>query len=251
MRDVSGSPARMLLWPAVLALACLSVFTGPSSASALVRARRGRHVGACNSHRSQAVKKTRRVLVWDKSAGTDPYSGGQLTTLYACRRPAGASVRIGQNATDGGEYEGNVLTSDLRITGTLVSDLFTSGLASQEACYKYGDASDAQCATAATETAQVFNLTARRSLRQRLAGAAVAYAFSPAGAIAWEAPTSPGTTGSPLTLQAVGFNPSGLEKGLIETLDTGALGSSLQFTGLTLQWTNAGQPKSVLVSNAG
>ena len=191
------------------------------------------------------------MLVWDKPAGIDPDSGGQLTTLYACRRPAGVSVRIGQNATDGAEYVGNVATSDLRITGTLVSDVFTSGLASQEACYKSEDASDAQCATAATETARVFNLTTRRSLRQTLAGAAVAYAFSPAGAIAWEAPTSPGTTGSPLMLQAVGFNPSGLKKGLIETLDTGALGSSLQFAGLTLRWTNAGQSKSVVVSNAG
>jgi hypothetical protein len=187
--------------------------------------------------------------VWDKRTGTDPYSGGPLFTLYACLRPAGGSVPIGQNATDGAEYVGNVATSDLRITGTSVSDLFTTGLASQEACFKYG--AGPQCATAATETAQVFNLTGRRSLRQPLAAAPVAYAFSPAGAIAWEAPTSPGTSGSPLELQAVGFDPSSLRKGRIETLDSGELGRSLQFTALALHWTKAGQPESVVVSNSG
>ena len=49
--------------------------------------------------------------MWDKRTGTDPYSGGQLSTLYACLRPAGASVTIGQNAADGAEYVGNVATS--------------------------------------------------------------------------------------------------------------------------------------------
>jgi hypothetical protein len=49
----------------------------------------------------------------------------------------------------------------------------------------------------------VFDLAARRTLLQPLAGRTVAYAFTPSGAIAWEAPT-----------------------------------------GLTLEWTNAGQPKS-------
>lgn len=227
---------------------CLVMIAGSSSASASVRASRSRHVG-CSSHRSQAVKTTRRVRVWDKRTGTDPYSGGRLFTLYACLRPAGASVRIGQNATDGDEYAGNVATSDLRITGTSVSDLFTTGLASQQACVKYEP--EPQCATAATETAQVFNLTGGRSLRQPLAAAAVAYAFSPAGAIAWEVPTSPGSSGSPLELQAVGFDPSSLRKGPTETLDTGELGSSLQFAGLALQWTKAGQPESLVVSHAG
>jgi hypothetical protein len=249
MRYLGGSPARVVLGPA-LALACLAAFAGPSVASAGASASRSRHVGACNTHRSRAVKTTRRVVVWDKRSGTDPYSGGSLLTLYACLRPAGGSVPIGRNATDGDEYVGNLATSDLRITGTSVSDLFSTGLASQQACFKY-QPDDPQCATAATETAQVFNLTGRRSLRQSLAAAAVAAAFSPAGAIAWEAPTSPGTAGSPLELQAVGFDPSSLKKGPVETLDTGDLGGSLQFTGLTLHWTKAGQPESLVVSDAG
>jgi len=46
---------------------------------------------------------TRQVLVWRKRTGTDPDSGGRLTTLYACRRATGRSAEIGQNATDGAE----------------------------------------------------------------------------------------------------------------------------------------------------
>jgi hypothetical protein len=236
----------MLVGPAVLALACLAMFAGSSSASALIGARR--HVAECNSHRAHALTTTRRVLVWSKHSGTDPDSGGRLSTLYACLRPAGHSVAIGQRATDGAEYPGNVATSDLSITGTLVSDLFTTGLASQAACFKY-DPTNPLCATAASQTARVFNLATRRSLRQPLAGAAVAYAFASAGAIAWEAPTSPGTAGSSLMLQAVGFDPSSLREGPIETLDTGDLGSSLHFTALTLAWINAGQPKSVVLTS--
>ena len=143
---------------------------------------------------------------------------------------------------------GNVSTSDVSIAGTRVSDFFTTGLASQEACYK-SEPANPLCATAVTTIAQVFSLTNRRSLRQPLAGATVAYAFSWAGAIAWEAPTTPGTAGSPLILQAVGFDSSSLKEGQIATLDTGALGSSLKFTGLTLQWTNAGQAKTLVLSN--
>jgi hypothetical protein len=235
----------MLVRPAALALACLATFAGSSSASALISARR--HVAECNSHRAHALKTTRRVLVWSKHSGTDPESGGRLSTLYACLRPAGHSSAIGQRASSGAEYPGNVATTDLSITGTLVSDLFTTGLASQAACFKY-DPTNPQCATAASQTARVVNLATRRSLRQPLAGAAVAYAFASAGAIAWEAPTSPGTS-SPLMLQAVGFDPSSLKEGPIETLDSGDLGSSLHFTALTLEWINAGQPKSVVLTN--
>ena len=188
------------------------------------------------------------MLVWSKHSGTDPDSGGQLSTLYACLRPAGHSVAIGQRAAGGGEYPGNVATSDLSITGTLVSDLFTTGLASQAACSKY-EPTNSSCATAAGQTAQVFDLTTRQSLRQPLAGAAVAYAYASSGAIAWEAPTSPGTAGSPLMLQAVGFSPSSLRKGPIETLDTGDLGSVLHFIGLTLEWTNTGQPESAVLTS--
>jgi hypothetical protein len=246
--DRAGSSARILFRPAVLALVCVAAFAGSASGSALVGAQAPRTIPGCNSHRSFAVKMTSQVLVWRKHTGTDPDSGGRLTTLYACRRPAGSSVAIGQRAADGGEYIGNVATSDLSITGTQVSDLSASGLASQEACYKY-DPTNPQCATAASQVAQVFNLVTRRSLHQPLAGAAVAYAFAPTGAIAWEAPTSPGTMGSPLMLQAVGFDPSTLKEGPIETLDTGDLAGPLQFTGLTLEWMNAGQPKSAVLTN--
>jgi hypothetical protein len=247
LRWCGGFP-RMLVRSAALALACLATFAGSSSAWPLVDAHTVRHTGQCNAHRSHALQMTRQVLVWSKRSGTDPEGGGRLSTLYACLRPIGRSVAIGQRAANGGEYPGNVATSDLVISGRLVSDLFTTGLTSQSACFKY-DPTNPLCPTASHQTAQVFELSARRSLRQPLAGAATAYAFAATGAIAWEAPTSPGTVGSPLMLQAVGFSPASLKKGPIETLDTGDLGASLHFSGLTLEWVNAGEPKSVVLAN--
>lgn len=184
---------------------------------------------------------SRQVLVWSERSGTGRF------TLYACLRPAGQSVAIGKRLADDGPYAGNVATSQVVISGTLVSDLLATGLDGQSACLKY-DPTDPMCMTA-RQTAQVFDLAARRSLRQPLAGAAVAYAFASTGAIAWEAPISPGIASAPLMLQAVGFDPSTLEEGPIETLDTGDLGGSLQFTGLTLDWYNAGQPKSQALTN--
>jgi hypothetical protein len=53
---------------------------------------------------------------------------------------------------------------------------------------------------------------------------------------------------SPVQLQAVGFNPSSLQKSAVQTLDTGELGTTLQFTGLVLHWTKVGQGASVEVS---
>ena len=182
-----------------------------------------------------------RVLVWSERSGTGRF------TLYACLRPAGQSVAIGKRLADDGPYLGNVATSHVMISGTSVSDLLTTGLAGQSACLKY-DPTDPMCMTA-RQAAQVFDLDTRRSLRQPLAGAAVAYAFASTGAIAWEAPTSPGIASDPLMLQAVGFDPATLEEGPIETLDTGDLDASLHFTGLTLDWYNAGQPKSQTLTN--
>jgi hypothetical protein len=236
----------MLVRAAALALVCFATFAGSSSASVLISARG--QIAECNSHRSHALEMTRHVLVWSKHSGTDPESGGRLSTLYACLRPAGHSVAIGQRAAGGAEYPGNVATTDLSITGTLVSDLFTTGLASQAACFKY-DPTNPACATAASQTARFFNLATRQSLRQSLAGAAVAYVLASTGAIAWEVPTSPGIVSSPLMLQAVGFDTSSLKEGPIETLDSGDLGASLRFTGLTLEWSNAGEPKSVVLTN--
>jgi len=246
MRHLVVGPATALIGLAA-ALTCVAALAIPSMASARARTSRS---PACGSRHAGILKTTQRVKVWKKRTGTDPYSGGSLDTLYACLRPHGRSVVIGQTAGDGPEYVGNVATSQLAITKTTVSDLLTTGLASQQACFKY-DPTSPQCATAATETAQVFNLSRHRTLRQPLAGAPVAYAFSSDGAIAWESPVDPGTSGSPLELQAVGFDPSSLEKGAVQTLDTGDLGTALEFTGLVLHWTKAGQPVSQLVSSTG
>jgi hypothetical protein len=236
----------LLLRPAALALACLTAFAGGSSASALVGGGTVRHTEKCNAHRPHTLRMTRQVLVWNKPSGTDAESGGRRFTLYACLRPAGQSVAIGQRVGGANEYPGNVATTHLKITGAVVSDLFTIGLTGQGECFKY-DPTDPTCPIP-RQTARVFDLAARRTLLQPLAGRAVAYAFTPSGAIAWESPTSLLTRGSPLMLQAVGFDPSSLQEGPIETLDTGDLAPPLDFTGLTLEWTNAGQPKSAVLT---
>ena len=240
---------RQPVAPKRFAVASVLVLAAPvwaASTSAAVGVTR--HAGACDAHRARAARVTRQMIVWGKPTGIDPDSGGQLTTLYACLRPAGASRAIGRNAAAGPEYRGNVATADLSIEGARVSDHLTTGLASQEACFKY-EPDNPRCPSAATTTVQVFNLKSGSSLRQPLPGGAVTSAFSWAGAIAWEAPTEPGTAGSSLTLQAVRFDPSTLKKRPVATLDTGALGSVLNITGLTVHWTNAEQPKSLTVAN--
>jgi hypothetical protein len=235
--------ARTLVRPAVLALAGVAGLAATSTASAHTSVRR--HVGRCDTHLSklQRVKMTGQVLVWESNTGTESESGEPLITVYACLRPAGRSVAIGQRAEGGGEYVGNVQTTNLSISGVLVSDLVTTGLASQQACGKYEPGSPS-CAAEVSEVVRACNVRTGRSIRQPLPAAATTYAFTPRGAIAWEAPTSPGTTGSPTAVRAVSFNPSSMQKGSVDTLDSGALGSSLHFSGLTLTWTNAGEPKS-------
>ncbi len=203
---------------------------------------------SCNSHRAHTVKRSAKVLVWRRHTGFD-IGGGDLFTLYACLRPAGKSIKVGQTASGGGEFIGNDATSHLTLTGTQVSDLFTTGLASQAECYK-DDPTNPECVGAASSVAQVFRLGKHHSLSlsQDLATASIAYAFSTAGAIAWEAPVNPHVSTGPLMLQAITFAPSSLTRGTVQTLDTGSLGDSIQFSGLTVSWTNAGQSKSETLS---
>jgi hypothetical protein len=161
--------------------------------------------------------------------------------MHAYDRPTDRSIAIGESEEGGAEYVGNTQTTNLSISGALVSDVFTTGLANADACGKYGGTG---CASEVSVVAQVYNLSTHRSIRQPLAAAPTAYAFTSLGAIAWEIPTSE----SQAVLQAVSFDPSNLHEGSVETLDTGTLGSSLRFTGLTLAWTNAGQPKNQTIT---
>jgi hypothetical protein len=205
--------------------------------------------GSCNSHRKHAVMRTAQVIVWQKHTGTDEYGGGELFAVYACLRSGGKSIEIGQTATGGGEYEGNEAVTQLAVSGTQVSDVFSTGLAVREACSKT-DPTDPECVSQSTSVAQVFELKRHHSLSlaQPLATAYGAYAFSSAGAIAWEAPINPQVSAGPLMLQAVTFTPASLARGTVQTLDSGSLGDSIQFSGLTLNWTNGGQSKSQTLS---
>jgi hypothetical protein len=234
--------ARVLVRPTALALACLALFAATSTASAHKGPRK--HLGRCNAHLSKhaEVKQTSKVLVW-MGEGTSSESGEPVEALYACLRPAGKSVAIGENEENGGEYVGNVKTTNLSISGALVSDAVITGLAEQEACGKYGGTG---CAAQVSEVARVYDLTTGRSIHQPLAGAPTAYAFTSLGAIAWEVPTTENQT----VLQAVAFDRSNMKAGSVETLDTGVLGRSLHFTGLTLAWTSAGTPKSQTITPA-
>lgn len=234
---LASMPAR----PAVLVLACLAGLAATSTASAHESA--AKHVGRCDAHltKTSKVKATGKVLVWQEEA-EGRFGGEPAEILHACLRPAGKSVTIGENDQSGGEYVGNTQTSNPSISGTLVSDVVSTGLAEQETCGKYDGAN---CASEVQTVAQVYNLSTGRSLRQQLAGSSSVYVFSPLGAIAWETPV----TESQTVLQAVSFDPSNMHKGPVETLDEGALGSSLHFTGLTLTWTNAGQPKSQRIAS--
>jgi hypothetical protein len=224
------------LWPVVLVLVCSVALAAIPTASADARA--AKRLGRCDAHLAKPlrVKATRRVVVWRREV-TGASSGEPAEVLYACLRPAGRSVEIGQNDQSGAEYVGNTETSPPSISGTLVNDVVTSGFAAQEACGKYDGTN---CAAVVHVVARVYNMLTGRSIRQRLGTPTSAYAFSPLGAIAWETPL----TESETVLQAVSFAPSSMHEGAVETLDEGALGSSLHFSGLTLAWTNAGQPKS-------
>jgi hypothetical protein len=231
-----------------LALAVVASIALADASSATAAVVGQGHATSCQSHRAHALKRTPQVIVWSKRTGNDPDSGGPLTTLYACLRPGGASIAIGRRAGDGGEYPGNDATSNLHVTGTLVSDLYTTGIADQAACGKY-EPGNPVCATVAHQTARIYNLGTGKSLNEPLPAQTEAYAFTAAGALAWEAPTSPGVTGSPLMLGALGFDPSSLLAGPAQTLDrSGGLTGLPRFTGLTLQWTDDGQPRSVTLT---
>lgn len=224
-------------------LACAALLSAISAASAFAHKSTRKHVGRCNAHLSKPskVKATGKVLVWE-GEGASSESGDPVEILYACLRPAGRSVAIGENEEDGAEYVGNVETTNLSISGTLVSDVVTTGLADEEACGKYDGTG---YAGEVHEVARVYNLVTGRSIQQSLASTPTAYAFTSLGAIAWEIPTTETQT----VLQAVSFDPSNMKKGSVETLDTGALGRSLHFTRLTLAWTNAGKPKSQTITS--
>jgi hypothetical protein len=168
-----------------------------------------------------------------------------LTTYYACLRPAGKPIEVGQSAAGGGEYPGSESVADLRIAGTFVADSSAVGFASEAACGKSGEPATT-CAKAVTWWVEVVNAKTRRRLHASAGDGATAVAVSAAGAVAWVQAT--GSSDSLLLAMLLRAGGRGQLTGTEQTLDTGLIGQSLQFTGLMLRWTNSGQLKSQTLS---
>jgi hypothetical protein len=223
-------------------VACLGAIVALTAAPAAASHPHAPRVGSCDAHRPHAVAVTGKVIVYRRASGVDPYSGGSLTTYFACLRPGGTPVAVGQSAT-GSEYPGNEAISGLHIAGTFVADLSGSGFAGAAACGKYGGS---DCQQAITWWVEVADVSARRriALVQPVAGSR-ALAVSSTGAVAWVQ----ATTSSSWMLEATTLHhgAAGRLAGTPQTLDTGAIGTTLRFIGSTLSWTNAGQAKSQAV----
>jgi hypothetical protein len=192
---------------------------------------------ACNAHRAHATRVTPKVIVYPKRAGDDAY-GGTDTVYYACQRPAGKPVAVGTSSTSGGEYPANYAMSNLQVGGTYVGAVLASGYADASACSKYGGT---DCSGSIHVSVRAVDARARRWLQAPISGA-TALAVSAAGALAWVQPAS---SQGMSQLEAIVLRRGGPGRlvGAQRLLDTGAIGSALRFSGLTLSWTNSGRAK--------
>jgi hypothetical protein len=200
-----------------------------------------RPVGPCNAHRAHATRVTPKVIVYPKQLrGYDAY-GSTDTVYYACARPAGKPITIGTSSSGNGEYPGNYAVSMIRVAGTYVGAVLGSGYSDAAACGKY-DPTNPKCGDSIHLSVRLVATRAPGWMQAPITGAST-LAVSPAGALAWVQPS--GSAGSSqletLVVHRVG---AGRLAGARQLLDTGAIGPSLRFSGPTLFWTNAGQPKS-------
>jgi hypothetical protein len=205
---------------------------------------------SCTPKHKGVRAKNARVIVYGQYTGIDPDSGGPLTTYYACLRPKGQPVAIGQSAASGGEYPPNVEMQDLRIAGTFVTDESADGFASAAACSKYDPGP--QCNTIVKYWVKIANLAARRTVKIPLSGPVSSLALSPAGAAAWviSTPAPSPSSASNSTLYAIVVHPAGRGSlsGNLAVIDRGPEITSVSLAGSTLRWSNAGQPKSQTIS---
>jgi hypothetical protein len=216
----------------LLAAAIVSVGAAPAIAKPLSR---------CNAHRAHATKVTPRVIVYQKVAGSDDYGGTDIV-YFGCSRPAGRSIAVGIGSFGDGEYPGNFQVLDLLVRGTYVGDLLGSGYADAAACSKY-DPTDPNCGNSIHLAVHVADVRARRELELPVPSGVGNPALSPEGALAWVQPTSSQGVDQ---LFAIVLHPGrpGRLTGTRRLIDSGAIGAALWFSGLTLSWTNSGQPKS-------
>jgi hypothetical protein len=230
----------------VFAIAILCSFFGALTASGSP-AHGGRTSSACSAHRKHAVAVGPQMIVYAKRSGSRN-GAGALTTYYACTPPAGKPVVVG-HSEEGEEYPGELSFSDVRIAGTYVVHLSGSGFGGASACSKY-EGANPRCEEEVKWWVQVTNVKTHRGLRAAAgvtqAGKPIAVTVSSAGAVAWVQPLSSTTA----TLRAVVLHggPPGKLTGTAQILETGSIGKSLGFSGLTLNWTSSGQPKSQALS---
>ncbi len=206
--------------------------------------------GSCTPKYKGLTAKNARLIVYGQYTGIDPYSGGPATTYYACLRPKGRPVAIGQRVASGGEYPPNVEMQDLRIAGTFATDESADGFASAAACTKYDPG--AECNTIVKYWVEIANVAARSTLKVPVSGPVSSLALSPAGAAAWVVTTPPSTpSGCPsLALYAIAVHPGGRGslRGHVVVIDRGQEITSVSFAGSTLRWSNGAQPKTQSIS---
>jgi hypothetical protein len=203
---------------------------------------KAKHVGACEKHRKRAIVVTARVLVYGRAAGEDSFAS-PLTVYYACTRPGGAGVRVGANAPSDGEYPAQETTSRIKVAGTYVAAVSSSGAGDAAACSKYSG-TDAGCPSVKSWV-EALDARTHRSLSLPIAAGAgpTALVVCASGAVAWIEQTV-----STSTLRAVVLHRGAPRRlaGTVQTLDTGDIARfSLHINGLTLRWTTGGQPKQL------
>lgn len=190
------------------------------------------------------------MIVYGEDEGIDPDSGGSVTGYFACLRPRGRPVAIGQTASDGGEYPGNVEMERLRVAGTFVTDESARGFASAAACGKYDPGPD--CNTVVKYWLKVADVASRRTVKVPLPGAVSALGLSSTGAVAWVAPTPAADPSSPATstLYAIVAHPAGRGPLSVHVtvIDQGQAITSVSFSGPALRWRTDGQSRQKTIS---
>jgi hypothetical protein len=207
-------------------------------------------IASCSPRHQRVTAKTGRVIVYAQPTGIDSYSGGSLTTYYACLRPKGRPVAIGQSATGGGEYPPNVEIQNVRIAGTFVADESAAGFASAAGCSKYEPVT--KCENIVKYWVEIANVATRRTVKVSVPGPVSSLALSPAASAAWvvSTPASGSSSSTSATLYAIVVHPAGHGSlsGRPVVVDSGQAISSVSFARSTLRWSNDGHPKSQKVS---
>jgi hypothetical protein len=235
---------RALRGGIVVACGCAATAIGVALAGARPLATAA--AASCSPKLQGVTAKTGRVIVDAQDDGIDDLSGGSLTAYYACLRPNGRPMWIGESETSGGEYPPNVEMQDLRIAGTFVTDESASGFVSAAGCSKYEPAS--RCNNIVKYWLEIADVATRRRAKVFVSGPVSSLALSPRGAAAWvsSTPASGSSSSSTATLYAIVMHPAGHGSlsGRRVVVDSGQAISSVSFAGSTLRWSNGGHRKS-------